>query len=111
MLGAIAGDIIGSVYERRNIKKTQFPLFRPPCRFTDDTVQTVTLAESILDGNPYTRLLKSYYRVYPHAGYGMVESSTNGRSPKATRRATALATARQCVSLLSALPLARWKRS
>jgi ADP-ribosylglycohydrolase len=29
MLGAIAGDIIGSVYEHRNIKKTQFPLFHP----------------------------------------------------------------------------------
>jgi len=30
----------------------------------------VALAESILDGIPYARLLKSYYRVYPHAGYG-----------------------------------------
>ena len=70
MLGAIAGDIIGSVYEHRNIKNTQFPLFHPLCRFTDDTVQTVALAESILDGIPYARLLKSYYRIYPHAGYG-----------------------------------------
>ena len=35
MLGAIAGDIIGSFYEHRNIKKTQFPLFHPLCRFTD----------------------------------------------------------------------------
>jgi ADP-ribosylglycohydrolase len=61
MLGAIAGDIIGSVYEYRNIKKTRFPLFHPLCRFTDDTVQTVALAESILDGIPYARLLKSYY--------------------------------------------------
>jgi len=69
-LGAIVGNIIGSVYEHRNIKKTQFPLFHPLCRFTDDTVQTVALAESILDGIPYARLLNSYYRGCLHAGYG-----------------------------------------
>ncbi|MGC8643127.1 MAG: ADP-ribosylglycohydrolase family protein [Isosphaeraceae bacterium] len=70
MLGAIAGDIIGSVYEHHNIKWTRFPLFRPLCRFTDDTVHTVALAESTLDGKSYGMLLKSYYRNYPHAGYG-----------------------------------------
>jgi len=69
-LGAIAGNIIGSVCEHRNVKKTQFPLFHPLCRFTDDMVQTVALAESILDGIPYARLLRSYYLVYLHAGYG-----------------------------------------
>ncbi len=69
-LGAIAGNIIGSVCEHRNVKKTQFPLFHPLCRFTDDMVQTVALAESILDGIPYVRLLRSYYLVYLHAGYG-----------------------------------------
>jgi hypothetical protein len=39
MPGAIAGDIIGSVYEHRNIKKTQFPLFHPLCRFTDENLR------------------------------------------------------------------------
>ncbi len=38
MLGAIAGDIIGSVYEARPIKTTKFPLFHLRCRFTDDTI-------------------------------------------------------------------------
>ncbi len=38
MLGAIAGDIIGSVYEADPIKTKEFPLFNPRCRFTDDTV-------------------------------------------------------------------------
>lgn len=70
MLGAIAGDIIGSIYERNNIKTTEFPLFQPSCRFTDDTVLTVALADSILNGTPYVDLLKRYYRAYPHAGYG-----------------------------------------
>ncbi len=70
MLGAIAGDIIGSVYEDRPIKTTDFPLFSSQCCFTDDTVLTVALADSILNGTPYVEKLKEYYRRYPHAGYG-----------------------------------------
>ncbi|WP_165224741.1 ADP-ribosylglycohydrolase family protein [Aquisphaera insulae] len=70
MLGAIAGDVIGSVFEANPIKATFFPLFHDRCRFTDDTVLTVALAESILEGTPYVSLLKSYYRRYPKAGFG-----------------------------------------
>lgn len=70
MIGAIAGDIIGSVYEWDRIKSKQFDLFRPDCFFTDDTVLTVALAESILTGNEYASLMKAYYRRYPNAGYG-----------------------------------------
>src|SRR5580693_4965818 len=70
MLGAIAGDVIGSIYERRNIKTTEFPLFHPLCRFTDDTVLTVALADHLLHGAPFVDLMKSYYRAYPNAGYG-----------------------------------------
>jgi ADP-ribosylglycohydrolase len=70
MLGAIAGDVIGSIYEHRPIKTTRFPLFHPLCRFTDDTVLTVALADSILHDIPYVDLLKRYYRAYPGAGYG-----------------------------------------
>ena len=70
MLGAIAGDIIGSVYEALPIKTTDFPLFHPRCRFTDDTVLTVALADSLMHGAPFVGLLKQYYRAYPHAGYG-----------------------------------------
>ena len=68
MLGSIAGDVIGSVYEARPIKTTQFRLFHPLCRFTDDTVLTVALADSLLHGTPYVDLLKAYYRAYPNAG-------------------------------------------
>ena len=70
MLGAIAGDIIGSVYEALPIKTTDFPLFHPYCRFTDDTVLTVALAESLMNGAPFVGLLKQYYRAYPHVGFG-----------------------------------------
>jgi ADP-ribosylglycohydrolase len=73
MIGAIAGDIIGSDYEsisgRRNIKTTDFPLFSPDCHFTDDTVLTVALADSILYDTPFVDDLKRYYRRYPEAGF------------------------------------------
>jgi ADP-ribosylglycohydrolase len=70
MIGAIAGDIIGSVYEWNNIKTKQFDLFSPDCCFTDDTVLTVALAQSILTGADYASLMRAYYRRYPNAGYG-----------------------------------------
>jgi ADP-ribosylglycohydrolase len=70
MIGAIAGDIIGSVYEWNNIKTKEFPLFPRKCFFTDDTVLTVALAESILTGGPYASNLRKFYNLYPDAGYG-----------------------------------------
>lgn len=50
MIGAIAGDIIGSIYERHNIKTKSFPLFQPESRFTDDSVLTCAVARAILNG-------------------------------------------------------------
>ena len=84
MIGAIAGDIIGSVYEWKNIKTKKFPLFDPDCCFTDDTVLTVALAESILTGTDYASLMKAYYRRYPEAGYGgmfHLWAQTDGSQP------------------------------
>lgn len=70
MLGSIAGDIIGSVYEWRNTNRTDFPLFSKRSHPTDDSVQTIALADSILSGKEYAVKLKEYYHHYPHAGYG-----------------------------------------
>ncbi len=70
MLGAVGGDIIGSVYEGRPIKTTSFPLFGRRSRFTDDTVLTVAVAHAILEGAHYATALKTYGRLYPDAGYG-----------------------------------------
>lgn len=61
MIGAIAGDIIGSIYEGGDVRSTDFPLFSPGCTFTDDTVLTVALADSILHGANYADKLKEYY--------------------------------------------------
>ncbi len=70
MLGAIAGDIIGSRFEWHNHKSKQFELFTDDSCFTDDTVLTVALADSLLSGIPFTEKLKAYYSAYPNAGYG-----------------------------------------
>ncbi len=71
MLGAIAGDIIGSVYEHHPIKTKDFPLFHENCRFTDDTVLTVAVAGAILSGRPYREEVWETGRRYPGAGYGL----------------------------------------
>ena len=71
MIGAIAGDIIGSIYERNNIKTKEFPLFSPGCCFTDDSVLTIAIADVLLNGGSYSEKLKDYCRRYPYAGYGM----------------------------------------
>lgn len=70
MIGAIAGDIIGSVYEHRQIKTKDFPLFASLCNFTDDTVLTVAIADAILSGKPYVESVRRFGRRYPYAGYG-----------------------------------------
>jgi ADP-ribosylglycohydrolase len=73
MMGAIIGDIVGSVYEWHNIKTKDFPLFRDDCSFTDDTVMTVAVAEGLMNGGERDDLIdamKKYGRMYPDAGYG-----------------------------------------
>jgi len=70
MLGAITGDVIGSVYEANPIKTTNFPLFTKHSRFTDDTVLTMATAHAVLRGLNYASVYRQFGRAYPRAGYG-----------------------------------------
>lgn len=70
MLGAIAGDIIGSVFEYRPLKSSEFTLFSSRSYFTDDTVLTVAVADCILNKKGYAAAFKEYGSRYPYAGYG-----------------------------------------
>jgi ADP-ribosylglycohydrolase len=70
MLGAIAGDVIGSVYEGDGIKHTDFPLFSSRSRFTDDTVLTVATAHALLTGCSYAEAYHEFGNRHPYAGYG-----------------------------------------
>lgn len=58
MLGAIIGDIAGSIYEFNNVKTEDFPLFGHGCEFTDDSLCTVAVAESALTGQDYAAHLQ-----------------------------------------------------
>ncbi len=70
MLGAIAGDVIGSVHEGADPQSKSFPLFVPASRFTDDTVMAVAVASTLLRGLDYAVALRQWGRAYPAAGYG-----------------------------------------
>jgi ADP-ribosylglycohydrolase len=69
MLGAMIGDIIGSIYEWHNIKTTDFILFKPNCTFTDDTVLTAATAKALLTDRDYTKAYQDFARRYPGRGY------------------------------------------
>jgi len=82
VLGAIAGDVIGSRYEFSPIKTTKFELFPPGARYTDDTVCTLAIADAFMelasrpaaDQHERQRIvaerLKSLCRMHPDGGYG-----------------------------------------
>jgi ADP-ribosylglycohydrolase len=70
LYGAVAGDIVGSAYERRPVKTPDFPLLSPASRWTDDTVLTVATAEVLLTGGDFEEAYRRWGRRYPNAGYG-----------------------------------------
>lgn len=70
IVGAICGDIIGSVYEWERIKTKKFPLFSDESRFTDDTVMTIAVAEAFVKDRDYQSSMLRWGRKYPFCGYG-----------------------------------------
>ncbi|WP_052473439.1 hypothetical protein [Paramagnetospirillum magnetotacticum] len=70
MYGAIAGDIIGSIYEFENHKSKAFPLFTADSFFTDDTVCTMAVLEALLDDVDPAITLRKWGAEFPDAGYG-----------------------------------------
>ena len=70
ILGAIAGDIIGSAYEFANVKSLDFDLFPDGASFTDDSVLTVAAMDALLNGSGYAETYRRYGRAFPGRGYG-----------------------------------------
>ena len=75
MLGALVGDIVGSVYEFHNVKYTDFELFTPWTNFTDDSVMTLAVAKWLMEDESRSMQGLAYYmqelgKKYPNAGYG-----------------------------------------
>lgn len=76
MLGAIIGDIVGSVYEFDNIKDTRFPFYGKESNFTDDSIMTIAVADYLLtppeQHETLERTLVGFAKRYkcPKGGYG-----------------------------------------
>lgn len=75
MLGAIAGDVIGSAHEHAAVASRDFPLFTSRSRFTDDSVLTLAVANAILEQGEnalpdYASHVLRFAQQWPHAGYG-----------------------------------------
>ncbi|MCD8397546.1 MAG: ADP-ribosylglycohydrolase family protein [Lachnospiraceae bacterium] len=78
VIGAIVGDIVGSVYEFDNHRSKEFPLFSEGCFPTDDSIMTLAIAKALIlsDGN-YENLselavssMQEVGRPYHECGYG-----------------------------------------
>ena len=72
IIGAVIGDIAGSSHEFGNVSSLKFKLFNAQGTFTDDSVLTVAVADSLLSGESpgFSDALLKWGREYPHAGYG-----------------------------------------
>lgn len=74
ILGAISGDVIGSVYENYPLKSKEFELFMPQSTFTDDTVMTLAVANWLCEDKTskdvLVKNLQYFGNMYPNAGYG-----------------------------------------
>ena len=75
ILGALAGDIIGSPYEFYNTKSMDFELFTEWTKFTDDSVMTLAVAKWLIEDAEHSarhliRCMQELGRRYPRAGYG-----------------------------------------
>jgi ADP-ribosylglycohydrolase len=70
MLGAIVGDIVGSVRECRTVLNGDLPLLTPSSTFTDETVLTAAVADCLLHRLPYGETLRAYALAYPDRAYG-----------------------------------------
>ena len=70
MIGAIIGDIVGSIYEWQPIKTKNFNLFHPRRYFTDDSVCTAAVADILLHNLPPAETMQVWCRRHPGRGYG-----------------------------------------
>ena len=71
MLGAIVGDIVGSVYEHNNHRSKDFPLFTERSHFTDDTILTIATAHALMTDFDFEARYREYGQKYP-SSYGLM---------------------------------------
>ena len=75
IIGAIAGDVIGSAYEFNPTREYGFELFTPKSTFTDDTVLTMANAQWLLEDEQHSHetlvnIMQDLCHRYEWRGYG-----------------------------------------
>ena len=79
MLGAIIGDVVGSLYEFNSDKTKDFELLTPSCRLTDDSLMTIAVGCACVSSSIYDKdsfqatlcaLMREIGNMYPSAGFG-----------------------------------------
>lgn len=78
LYGAIIGDIVGSIYEFRNLRSKKFPFFAKNGFITDDSCMTIALASAIKkwkdSGGDLSDIAANWMRkignLYPDKGVG-----------------------------------------
>ena len=84
MLGAIIGDMVGSLYEFHSIKRKEFEIFDNRMRMTDDSLLTIAVANTLINNYPIDyselglnkikkELVTAFHEMvhkYPRAGWG-----------------------------------------
>ena len=78
MLGAIIGDMVGSIYEFHNHRSKEFPFFSDDCWPTDDSIMTIALAKALLEtdgkadglSKQAIKWMRKIGQQYPSCGYG-----------------------------------------
>ena len=82
MLGAIAGDVIGSTYEFIPWKSKEFDLFPYGSKPTDDSILTLAVASWLLDGDDLVNSFQIAVATEPNAGWGgFFRKWANARDP------------------------------
>ena len=79
MMGAIIGDIVGSIYEFNNHRSKEFPLFGKGCFPTDDSIMTIAIGQALVDyqnglqkdlSDAAIARMTEIGRFYPACGFG-----------------------------------------
>lgn len=78
MIGAIIGDMVGSVYEFANHRSKDFPFFSDGSFPTDDSIMTIALAKAILENDgkveglskQAVKWMRKIGQQYPGCGFG-----------------------------------------
>ena len=76
ILGAVIGDIVGSIHEFWQTKSTDFDFFTDNNHYTDDSVMTIAVAEWLMTAQqPISNaslptIMRKWGKKYPWAGYG-----------------------------------------